>query len=88
MFPDLHQGIRLFVLCWRPKRQEPENRQHRLGERPYMCGVGFGQRLFAILLRAGRNPAEISRFQCGDDAQEFKPGHRIRHLNQVSSAPR
>ena len=84
MFPDLHQGIRLFVLCWRPKRQEPENRQHRLGEGPYMCGLGFGQRLFAILLRAVRKTAEIGQIQYGGGASQFKPAA----LNQILSGPR
>ena len=51
---------------------EPENRQLRVGERPYMGGVGFGQRLFAILLRPARNTAEIRCFQYGEGAWRFK----------------
>ena len=52
---------------------EPENRQLRVGERPYMGGVGFGQRLFAILLRRPGNPQEINVFQSDHKASGFKP---------------
>ena len=37
-----------------------------------MDGLGFGQRLFAILLRDLRKPAEIRGFQGGGEASGFK----------------
>ena len=72
--PRFTPGDRLSVLVgdrygWRRKI-----RQRRVGEGPYMDGVGFGQRLFAILLRVPRKRPEIGHFQCGDGPSKFKPG--------------
>ena len=38
------------------------SRQRRVGERPYMGALRFGQRLFAILFRDRAKIAEIRRF--------------------------
>ena len=62
MIPDLKPGDRLSVYVGDQPSGAAENRQRRVGERPYMGALRFGQRLFAILFRDRAKIAEFRRF--------------------------
>jgi hypothetical protein len=51
-FPDFHRGTGYPTKLATNACGAGENRQRRVGEGAYMGGLGFGQRLFAILLQA------------------------------------
>src|SRR5690606_36204151 len=65
-----------------------KNRQRRVGEGPYMEGVGFGQPPFCNFVARDRKTAEILGFAAHPERSEPPDRVRItRHAGQRRAAP-
>lgn len=62
MIPDLNRGTGYPFMLATNRSRAGKNRQRRVGERPYMGALRFGQRLFAILFHARAKIAEFRGF--------------------------